>query len=106
MAGAVGQWAAGEAGDGRADRAEEERQELGLPQRAERDDQHAAARSGDAHELAQPAGHVTEQRHAVLRRGEVKRVVVQVQRVAVHDAGVDGQSLVTGAGGEPLDHDR
>lgn len=44
--------------------------------------------------------------HAVLRRGEVERVVIEVERVAVHHVRVDDHTVVAGAGGESFDHDR
>ena len=72
----------------------EEPEELDLVRVAVGDHQHAAAGLDDARHLADALRHVGKQHDAELRSGHVEAVVVERERVAVHDAGLDVEPLV------------
>ena len=67
----------------------EEAEELDLVRVAVDSHQHPAAGLDDARHLADAFRHVGKQHDAELRSGHVEAVVVEFERVAVHDAGLD-----------------
>ena len=68
--------------------------------------QHPAAGLDHARELADALRHVGEQHHAELRSGDVEAVVVEGERVAVHDVGLHGERFVARAAFEAIEHRR
>jgi hypothetical protein len=73
---------------------------------AVRGQQDTTAGLDHARQLADALRHVREQHHAELRAGDVDAVVLEVERVAVHHAGLDAQLLFAGSPLEALQHHR
>jgi len=67
--------------------------------------QHTAAGLDDARHLADALRHVGKQHDAELRSGHIEAVVVQLERVAVHDTGLDVEPLLERTRPEQLEHD-
>src|SRR5215210_5801077 len=68
--------------------------------------QHTSPRLGDARHLTYSARHVRKEHDAELRPYDIEGVVVQLEGVAVHNAGLDTEPLFTRTRVEVLEHDR
>jgi len=79
---------------------------MALTKKPRNSTEHAPAGSGDAGELAHAARHVREEHDAELRARDVEAVVLEIEGVAVHDAGLQRQPLVLRPRGEALHHHR
>ena len=64
-----------------------------------------AAGLGDPRHFPDALRHVGKQHHAELRSGHVEAVVIEFERVAVHNAGLDVEPLVACPRAQPFEHD-
>ena len=69
-------------------------------------EEHGAARPRNPCHFADAFRHVREQHDAKLRSHDVEAVVRELERLTIHHAGLDGQSLLAAARREELEHDR
>ncbi len=91
---------------GPPDGGHEEAEELDLVRVAVDAHQDPAARPDDSRQLADALRHVREQHHAELRSGDVEAVVVELERVTVHDSRLDAEPFLARPLPEPLEHPR
>lgn len=68
-------------------------EEFNFRGRAECDQHHTPARLGDARQLADSSRHVRKEHDTELRPSHVEAVILKLERVAIHDTGLQCETL-------------
>ncbi len=69
-------------------------------------DEHTTAGNDDARHLTNASRHVGKQHHAELRAGDVEAGAIQLQRVPVHDSGLNVESFAARSRRQQFQHPR